>query len=130
MKSLYLSFAAMLFCLNMNAQTTAEKAPTLTAATPVSVEQTAEKMCSCAAEHKITAIAQQYNNAAAEADKDKYKSELAIATRQMHTCMNMMEVQVAVRSLPREQRTQFEDAVQKKLMENCPEVAVALQTFR
>lgn len=129
MKSLYLLIAFLAVSFTMNAQTTVEK----TASTPVvtvTVEQTAERMCRCADEHQIPTIAQKYNNATTEEAKSQIKSELGIAARQMHICMNITEIQQSARNLPHEQRVQFEDAVQKKIMETCPQVAVALQTFR
>lgn len=90
----------------------------------------ADLMCQCGQKNDLPLHAEKYKAATDELAKRQVKSEMAMAVRNMHTCMDMPNILKEVRALPSHQRAQFEDNVMHQLTENCNDVALALQVFR
>jgi hypothetical protein len=96
----------------------------------VNPKEVADLMCQCGQKNDLPALAEKYKAMTDDLAKRQAKSEMAIAVRNMHTCMDMPTILKEVRALPTHERAQFEDNVMHQLTENCGEVALALQTFR
>jgi hypothetical protein len=96
----------------------------------ITVDVVATRYCTCAGENNLVATANNYKEAKDNELKQKAKGDYLVSLRKTQECIKMQEVQEAVRKLPREQRSQFEKNVMKKLTERCTEVALALQMSR
>jgi hypothetical protein len=96
----------------------------------ITVDEVANRYCTCAQENNLTLSAKSYKEAKDSEIKEKAKGDYLVSLRKTQECIKMQEVQEAVRKLPREQRSQFEKNVMKKLTERCTEVAQALQMNR
>lgn len=109
---------------------TSPVAETNTTTQDINPKEVADLMCQCGQKNDLPLHAEKYKNAADDLAKRQVKSEMAMAVRNMHTCMDMPSILKEVRALPSHQRAQFEDNVMHQLTENCNDVALALQTFR
>ena len=99
-------------------------------ANDISAEEIAGRFCRCGQENQLPALAKAYTAATTPEAKTKAQGEYGQALRKLHQCINIAEIQQAVRNLPSDKRGQFEKNVQKVMIETCGEVATALQTFR
>ncbi len=96
----------------------------------ITPEEVAGRYCSCAQENKLPAFAKSYMETKDVELKEKAKADYVIALRNTQQCIKMDEVQLAVRQLPREQRSQFEKNIMKVLTETCSDVAASLQVLK
>ena len=92
--------------------------------------EVADRMCSCGQENQIPLYAKQYTDATTEQEKREAKSDMSVAVRKMHQCMDMPTILQQVRALPTHERSQFEDNVMHKLTETCNDIALAMHSMR
>jgi hypothetical protein len=96
----------------------------------IKAEDVAAKFCSCGQQNNLSTYAKAYLDARTPEAKESAKTAYSTSLRNVQQCVNVNEVQLAVRKLPREQRVQFEKNVQKILTETCGEIASALRVLR
>ncbi len=132
MKNLYLLFGFLALAFTSQAQSVApiERTVATPSSNVITPEQVAQRMCDCAKEKGVIEIAQRFQNASDDTEKLNIKGELSVASRQMHICMDLGQIQTDVRNLPDAQRSGFESNVESKAMELCPELVTAMQNLR
>ncbi len=96
----------------------------------IKAEDVAAKFCSCGQQNNLSTLAKAYLDAKTPEAKESAKTAYGVSLRNVQQCVNVNEVQLAVRKLPRDQRVQFEKNVQKILTETCNEIATALRVLR
>jgi hypothetical protein len=96
----------------------------------IKAEEVAAKFCNCGQQNNLAVTAKAYLDAKSTEAKESAKTAYALSLRNVQQCVNVNEVQLAVRKLPRDQRVQFEKNVQKILTETCGEIANALRILK
>ena len=96
----------------------------------ITAEEVATRYCNCGHENKLPALAKTYVESIDLTAKESAKSEYIQAMRKTQDCIKMDEVQLAVRQLPRPERSQFEKKLMKILTETCSDVASSLQVLK
>ena len=96
----------------------------------ITADEVANRYCNCGHNNKLEKYSSAYTQATSPEAKEVAKKDYLSALRATQQCVKVEEVQESVRKLPREEKSQFEKNVMKKLTETCSDIAIALQVLR